>query len=164
MEVILIMKCTFCGAELNDDVMFCTECGRAVEAAPAEPTEAFVKADKDPGKVLGIIAMILGIVAVVLPILCSPCCCCGYGTIVFVAAELVAFICAVAGLILAVLASKKSKAAGYKNGLAKLGLILSIVSLIFVAIIVVLVIVLIVLYIALIALGMGTSIMGSMYY
>ena len=157
------MKCTFCGAELNDDVMFCTECGRAVEATPAEPAEAFVKADKDPGKIFGIISLILGILAIVFPILFTPCCCCcsTYGIIFIAIAEVIAFIMAIAGIILGALGSKKSKAAGYKNTLATIGLILSIISAALAVIAIVLAIVGIVLVFVL---GVGTAFMESMMY
>lgn len=156
MEVILIMKCTFCGAELNDDAMFCTECGRAIEAAPAEPAEAFVKAEKDPGKILGIIALILGIVAIALPIIALPtfCCCSIY---VILIAEVISFVCAVVGIILGVLGSKKSAAAGYKNMLAKIGMILSIVSAALVALALVLVVIFLVIYILIVVLAAGGS-------
>ena len=150
------MKCTFCGAELNDDAMFCTECGRAIEAAPAEPAEAFVKAEKDPGKILGIIALILGIVAIALPIIAIPTfCCCGW--ILILVAEVISFVCAIAGIILGVLGSKKSAAAGYKNILAKIGMILSIVSAALVALALVLVVIFLVIYILIVVLAAGGS-------
>ena len=129
MEVILIMKCTFCGAELNDDIMFCTECGRAVEATPAEPAEAIVKSDKNPGKVPGIISLVLGIVSFVFPM------------------SIVTFVSAIVAVILGNIASKKSLEAGYKNTTAKIGMILGIVEIVLEVLASLLLIAIVVLYI-----------------
>ena len=123
------MKCTFCGAELNDDVMFCTECGRAVEATSAEPAEAIVKSDKNPGKVPGIISLVLGIMSLVLPM------------------SIVTFVSAIVAVILGSIASKKSIAAGHKNTTAKIGMILGIVEIVLEVLASLLLIAIVVLYI-----------------
>ena len=163
MEVILIMKCTFCGAELNDDVMFCTECGRAVEAAPAEPAEAFVKAEKNPGKILGLVAMLLAIASIVLPVLSIGCSCIPYvGALAMGIIDFLCLIIAIVGLILAIVAKKKSKAAGHKNAMATVALILSIIHLAFVVIGIVIGVLLVVL-VFLGACGLG-SLESLMYY
>lgn len=112
------MKCTFCGAELNDDAVFCTECGRAVEIA-AEP----VKPEKNPGKIFGIISFALAAVALIAYL---PCSCCG---IFSIAPSCIAIILAVVAFIFAIIGNKKSKAAGHKNALAKAALIIAIVTL-----------------------------------
>ena len=156
------MKCTFCGAELNDDVMFCTECGRAVEATPAVSANAAVKADKDPGKVLGLIAMILGIVSAAMSLIFLPFVCCyGLGLMGYV----VSFALAVAAIILGAIGSKKSKAAGYKNVMATVGLILGIVFAGIVALVVALVVLLAVLAIVfyIIYIVFLACMMGAMY-
>ena len=71
------MECKFCKTKLADDAIFCPECGKQVrdpDAAPEVVAEVVAPA-KNPGKVLGIISMILGIVALVV---CGPLnCCCG---------------------------------------------------------------------------------------
>ena len=135
------MKCTFCGAELNDDAVFCTECGRAVEIA-SEPA----KPEKNPGKVLGIISMILGILAPVV-----YCASCSLASIVAVPFALVSF-------ILALIGKKKSKAAGYKNGMAKVGLILSLLTIILAIIVALILIALFVIFYVLPMLsGIGLS-------
>ena len=125
MEVIFVMKCKFCGAELSDDAVICTECGKEV-INTAEPVA--VKSDVNPGKGLGIVAMILGIAAFALPLISSPCLCIPYlGWLVMGIIDFIAFLCPIAGLLLAIVASKKSKAAGHNNVMAKIGMILSIV-------------------------------------
>ena len=61
----------------------------------------------DPGRTMGIVGLILGIV----------------GFFVF-------FLAPIAGIIVSVIARNKSKAAGFKNGIAKAGLIVSIIALV----------------------------------
>ena len=102
------MKCTFCGAELNDKTYFCTECGRAIESAPEYE---FVKTDKKAGKTLGIVSLVLGIVSVVLLLfsLVNICCCLGTMSPIAMITNLVSFALAVPGVIIASIASKKAK-------------------------------------------------------
>lgn len=87
-----------------------------IETVEAVPTN-------DPGKGLGIAALVLGICSLFFGIICN-CTCLGLGSIVSV-------ITAIVGLILGILANKKSAAVGIKNKKAKVGIILSIVGIVF---------------------------------
>ncbi len=132
------MFCTKCGSPLPEDGI-CKVCAvneepvaepvaepvtELVEEPVAEPTEEAAPElpAVDPGKTLGIISMILGIVAVLLNTVCSciPLIGCFTTTI--------AIIAAIAGAVLGFIAMSKSKAAGFKNTLALVGVILSIAS------------------------------------
>ena len=111
--------CDICGAELVSeygDTELLTE-EPAVQSGYA-PTSAPVNVS-DPGKTLGKIGMILGIIGAVLSVVC--CVFNVYG---------ICFPFAVAGLILSIIGSKKSKAVGITNKNAKIGLILSIIALV----------------------------------
>ena len=137
------MFCTKCGSPLPEDGI-CRVCAvseepiaepvaepvaepiepAAIEEIPnAEPAEATPELPAvDPGKTLGIISMILGIVAVLLNSVCSCIPLLGCVTTV------IAIIAAIAGAVLGFIAMSKSKAAGFKNTLALVGVILSIAS------------------------------------
>jgi len=119
MEVFL-MLCKNCGNEIADGNLFCNNCGAAVEAASAEEVvaaqpevvaEAVPEVTTDPGKTMGIISLICGIASLVLP--CIPCL--GY----------LSFVPIVLGIVFGFIGMKKSKAAGFKNTLALVGIILS---------------------------------------
>ena len=137
------MKCTFCGAELNDKTYFCTECGRAIESAPEYE---FVKTDKKAGKTLGIVSLVLGIVSVVLLLfsLVNICCCLGTMSPIAMITNLVSFALAVPGVIIASIASKKAKAAENKNVMAKVGMILSLIPIVLVGLAVLIAIILLI--------------------
>lgn len=126
------MKCNNCGNE-NVTGAFCEVCGTEMVAEPiAEATNEpvivneanVVEADAavDPGKTLGTVSMILGIVGIVLGITC-PCAFACLGSIA-------PFIISVAGVILGILAMSKSKAAGLKNKTALIGVILCAVAIV----------------------------------
>ena len=104
------MTCKNCGTELEEGVAFCSNCGAQVPAAP-NPTYTVEpqRAATDPGKGLGIVSLILGIVSMV--------------SLGFPAASVV-------GIILGSIGKKKSAEAGFANGPAKIGTILSIIGLI----------------------------------
>ena len=55
-------NCPKCNAELNDDVVFCTECGEALEVVEAAPKAEVVTETPKQSKV----SLILGIVSLVL--------------------------------------------------------------------------------------------------
>ena len=123
------MICKKCGVENADDVLFCTACGASMKEeanAEAVETETVVAEEPvvkpDPGKGLGLIALILSIAGLVLGIVCS----CGCA---FLGSILPGILC-IAGFILAIIAMVKSKSAGYKNGKAIVALILSIVAIV----------------------------------
>ena len=153
--------CKNCGAEANG--AFCTSCGAPIDQPAADeviqPPIAEQPADevpvvepelppvKDPGKVFGIISLILGILGLVVSVTC--CCIAPY-----VGGPL-AGIFAIAAIILGVIGGKKSAEAGCKNGMAKIGKILGILILVLIVLAVVAVIVFYVLYAVL-----GISIAG----
>jgi hypothetical protein len=99
------MVCNNCGSELNENNI-CPNC-----STPAT----------DPGKVLGIVGMISGIVAVL-----SNACACGCGFAALLGGPL-----SLVGLGISIYAMKKSKAAGFSNGMATAGMITSIVAIVF---------------------------------
>lgn len=140
------MYCNNCG-NANAEGKFCDVCGAEISSEPVvvnpenviETTPA-----SDPGKVLGIVSMCLSIFGIV----CSP-------TMILSAAAIIA------GLITGIIGKKKSKLAGYKNGFAIAGIIISAVGLALLAIGVLL----LVLYIVLVVgLGAFAGIMGAAGY
>ena len=126
------MVCKNCGANNVDGSVFCANCGASLQVEEAQtqtytPAPDFGTAPEinptvevvDPGKKMGLAAFILGIVSTALSVLCS--CVCG-------CIGPVALIAGVVGLILSVMAVKKSKAVGIDNKQAKIGFILSAVG------------------------------------
>lgn len=118
-----MVYCKNCGAEVpTEDI--CPKCGTLVEGEVEVVQEVVEQIPvKDPGKVLGIVSLILGIVSIV-----GNCCTC-----IPVISWIVAFalpIFAIVGLILGIVGMKKSKKAGFKNTFAIIGLIISIVGII----------------------------------
>ena len=110
------MKCTNCGAESIADEKFCYVCGAELpqEAVVAEG----VVETKDPGKVFGLISMILGIVGLALSVIC-----CTYGA--YLASPM-----GIAAIVLGVIGNTKSRSAGFENKQGKLGLILGVVAIV----------------------------------
>lgn len=98
--------------------MFCKNCGNSFEGSicPNCGTQM-----TDPGKGLGVASLVLGICGLVFGILC-PCLAACLGAILPLALS-------ITGLILGILGKNKSAAAGFSNGPAKVGFILSIVAL-----------------------------------
>ena len=140
------MTCPTCGAQLNDGLKFCTQCGTPLQVAeaPVVETPAYeapayeapaqaapvyeaptyesapayeAPAATDPGAGLGKTSKILGIIGIVTS-------CCGFGSVL-----------AIVALILGIVGGKKSKGAGFENASAKTGLILGIVGIVISAII-----------------------------
>ena len=123
------MVCPFCQAELSATDKMCPMCGAPVDETPTQKPETQINYDipmaiEDPGKTQGMIGMIMGIASLVLGL--SGCCCCGavFG-LAFIA---LFFVTSIVSLILSISASKKSKAAGYTNTCATVGIIVSAVS------------------------------------
>lgn len=123
------MICKNCGTELEEGVAFCSNCGTPVpapepapEPAPVEVVETVAPQQEvvDPGKGLGTVAMILGIAGLVMSLVTF---CCGY-------AGAVSSPLCIVGLILSIVAKKKSASAGFNNGAANIALILSILGLV----------------------------------
>lgn len=133
------MKCTFCGAELNDGAMFCTECGKGINTDPAENMDAPVKAKKKAGTGLGIFSLLLGLFALVFPVLAIPGFLFGFivggnpiiiGIIylIVIVVNVLGIVFGLLSLILAIVGMKKAKKAGCKNIAAVLGLIVALAS------------------------------------
>ncbi|MBR5135363.1 MAG: zinc-ribbon domain-containing protein [Clostridia bacterium] len=107
------MICKICGQMIADDATFCPICGAAVETQPVSFEVAEEVPASDPGKTLGLIAMIVGIVAAALSCVCACSC----------LSMTVPPLFAVAAMVLGFIGMKKSKAAGFKNPRALVGLI-----------------------------------------
>ena len=107
------MICKICGQMIADDATFCPICGAAVETQPVSFEVTEETPASDPGKTLGLIAMIIGIVAAALSCVCM-CSCLGMT---------VPPLFAIAALVLGFIGMKKSKSAGFKNAFALVGLI-----------------------------------------
>ena len=73
-----------------------------------------------PGKGLAVAALVLGIVSVAL----------GWILPLPIVGQIITLILGIVALVLAILAQKKSKEAGIKNGMATAGLVLSIIGII----------------------------------
>ena len=135
------MFCTNCGAKISDNAAFCESCGTAVATAGQEPVQpveqpaeqpvidtvevqqpesAPVVTVEDPGKQMGLISMILGIVGLALGSICSCLFACLGGFLPLAAA--------IVGVVLGVKAKAKSAEAGFANKQAQVGVILSIVA------------------------------------
>ena len=115
------MKCNICGAELAENATCCDICGAAVVADTLGSSFGELPA-KNPGKVLGILSLIFGIIAIVLGTICSCSCAC--------LGSILPAIFAIVGVILGIIGMSKSKAAGFSNPLALVGLILSGVAIV----------------------------------
>ena len=114
------MICPNCGVEIPDNSSFCTACGANFSnpTAPNTYINAPVPAPTDPGKTLGIVSLILGILSL------PACCCCGFFSYFIVP------ITSLAGIICGFMGHSKSKAAGFSNTLATVGMIVSIVMIV----------------------------------
>ena len=97
------MICPNCGTNNAEGVAFCANCGAAMQAAPVQPVQPM----KNPGKGLGVAALVLGIIAqIILPMILGA-----------------------LALILGAVGMSKSKAVGMKNGMAVAGVVLGIIGL-----------------------------------
>lgn len=116
------MFCDKCGSTLSENGV-CPVCDVPVND-PINPELVFEQppAASDPGKGMGIAGMILGIVS----LLCNTVCSCMYGSVLGGPLSVV-------GLILSIIARKKSKAAGCSNGMATAGLVMNLISVIIIA-------------------------------
>ena len=110
------MKCKFCSTEMPKESGVCPACGRMQQENPINVNDT-----KDPGKMMGIISLILGICSIIIQIACS---CCSYGFSCFIA-----LIMSIVGVILGRSGLKSSKESGFgDNTVAKVGFIINIVS------------------------------------
>lgn len=118
------MFCKNCGKENPDSNVICEGCG----ASLTEEVVVTVAGDttEDPGKKFGLISLITGAASVVLTILCSiSSCFCTCLAVITIPLGIVAFVCAIVGIVLGVMAIKKSKAVGLKNKMAIIGIVCS---------------------------------------
>lgn len=99
------MICPNCGTNNAEGVAFCANCGAAMQAAPVQPQMPA----KNPGKGLGVAAMVLGII----------------GQLLF------PLILGILALILGAIGLSKSKNVGMKNGMAVAGIVLGIIAIAF---------------------------------
>ena len=113
------MYCNKCGNNVADGLAYCDVCGAELNADSYADEVLDVSPATDPGKTLGIVALILGIVALLTSFVCTGLC-----------TFFIPLGCAIAGIIVAVIGMKKSKQAGFKNTLALIGMILSIAGLV----------------------------------
>lgn len=118
------MICKDCNSENENGLQFCTNCGANLE--PETVTEAVAETEEtvaatDPGKVLNLISLILGIVSLLSGSICSCLAACVGGT--------PAALVAVGAIVTGVLGMKKSKEAGFNNKLGLIGMILGIATL-----------------------------------
>ena len=107
------MFCDKCGNTLNENGT-CPVCN----ASEIELVEPVVEPTEDPGKTLGIVALVLGICGLVIGCLCGC---------VFTPCMLIGLVISIAGIVVGAMGMKKSKAVGLKNTMGMIGLILSIV-------------------------------------
>ena len=147
------MFCTKCGSSLSENGV-CPVCDVPV-SDPINPELVFDQppAASNPGKGLGITGMVMGIVS----LLCNTVCSCMYGSVL-------GFPLSIVGLILSIIAKKKSKAAGCSNGMATAGLITSIISIAICALAVIGIIVYFVFVVGLTALSTTEAAGASSYY
>ena len=128
------MFCKNCGNEVGE-AKFCSVCGAPMEEAPvaesvvepvaepvAEPVVEIAAEAVDPGKTLGMVGMILGIVSTALIVIFGWC---GYFGLF---ASALAFDAAIAALVFSIIGKNRSKNVGKLNPQAKLGMIFSIVT------------------------------------
>ena len=124
------MICKNCGATLAPNTVFCTHCGAKVETETQQPASTPVTEQTfetqieqpavDPGKTKGTLALVFGIIAIAGGAICSCFFAClgGFVPLIF----------GVLGIVFGIMGNNASKAAGFENKSAKIGMILSIVG------------------------------------
>ena len=134
------MFCKNCGAQLSEGAAFCPNCGTAVVKdvaepvyqQPAEPQQPVYQQPvyqqpvyqpvvngaprSNPGKGMGIAALVMGIVS-----------CCFFWIPYF---NIICLMMCIAGVILSAIGIKKSKSAGASVGVSVAGLVLSSIGLV----------------------------------
>ena len=116
------MYCNNCGKDVAEGLTYCDACGAELNAETFSDEELDIAPAKDTGKTLGIVSLILSIASVILGVPCSCACACLGG--------IVPFLCAVGSIVTGAIGMSKSKAAGYKNTLGLIGIIISVVAII----------------------------------
>ncbi len=146
------MFCTKCGSTLSENGV-CPVCDVPV-SDPINPELIFDQppAASNPGKGLGITGMVMGIVS----LLCNTVCSCMYGSVL-------GFPLSIVGLILSIIAKKKSKAAGCSNGMATAGFVMNLIGVIICAL-AILAIVAYLAFVVIMALVTGSTVDTPTYY
>ena len=146
------MFCTKCGSTLSENGV-CPVCDVPV-SDPINPELVFDQppAASNPGKGLGITGMVMGIVS----LLCNTVCSCMYGSVL-------GFPLSIVGLILSIIAKKKSKAAGCSNGMATAGFVMNLIGVILCAL-AILAIVAYLAFVVIMALMTGSTVETPTYY
>ena len=146
------MFCTKCGSTLSENGV-CPVCDVPV-SDPINPELIFDQppAASTPGKGLGITGMVMGIVS----LLCNTVCSCMYGSVL-------GFPLSIVGLILSIIAKKKSKAAGCSNGMATAGFVMNLIGVIMCAL-AILAIVAYLAFVVIMALVTGSTVETPTYY
>lgn len=146
------MFCTKCGSTLSENGV-CPVCDVPV-SDPINPELIFDQppAASNPGKGLGITGMVMGIVS----LLCNTVCSCMYGSVL-------GFPLSIVGLILSIIAKKKSKAAGCSNGMATAGFVMNLIGVIMCAL-AILAIVAYLAFVVIMALVTGSTVETPTYY
>lgn len=146
------MFCTKCGSTLSENGV-CPVCDVPV-SDPINPELVFDQppAASNPGKGLGITGMVMGIVS----LLCNTVCSCMYGSVL-------GFPLSIVGLILSIIAKKKSKAAGCSNGMATAGFVMNLIGVILCAL-AILAIVAYLAFVVIMALMTGSAVETPTYY
>lgn len=115
------MFCPICGNDCKENEAFCDNCGNRLHRTPPVQSPQYYPEEiptaqqlqgELPGKTMGIVGLILGIVSIV------------FGCCIF----FLAIPCGIVGIILSAIAMKKAKAARRKNNVALAGLICSIIG------------------------------------
>lgn len=118
------MYCPICGTRCEESLAFCPNCGHPLHRpSPSEPPRqeptlhhtASQPTGELPGKVMGILGMVLGILSILFGC-CLP---------------VIPLLCAIAGLVLSCISRKKANEVLRKNNFALAGLICSIIGLVF---------------------------------
>lgn len=124
------MICPICSAEIAENEKVCPICGAEISAEADVEVAENALPEKDPGKILNIVALALGIASLVLGAILSCACACLGG--------ILPAILAVAGIVLGAIGMSKSKKAGFNGNFGKIGLILSIVAIVVIIVFIIL--------------------------
>lgn len=118
------MFCSICGKKNSENTAFCPNCGNPMhrpapftqpQDVPAAPAAPVSPSGELPGKTMGIVGMILGIISILFGC-CTP---------------IFPMICAIVGLVLSCISRKKASGVLRKNNFSLAGLICSIIGLVF---------------------------------